>query len=218
MAIDSIYGSAFRLSQNICILAPGPLGIPYYRFIPDDFCVVAVNKAALIPEVNADVWLVNHSDQEWYQAAHESFDGVRVYRHEAASTARPSPLHLDRCYYYDPPADKLDPLKLERLDDGIIRYGGTVVAAALQLAWHFGGRQIMLCGVDMSGNGYFDSSSNPDSSMQHFHGETWLAAEMLDRLISYLRLRKGLSITTLSPTKLALPLHPITREALQEVG
>jgi hypothetical protein len=209
MPLLNIYESDFRLPEAVCILAPGPNGKAYYDLIAGDWCVIAVNKAVLIREVRPDVWLINHSHQDWYPAAHEYFTGVRVYRLEAAVTAWPSPLELDLCYYYAPPEKRMDPGNLAELDDGIIRWGGTVVASALQLAYNFGARELFLCGVDMSGNEYWDNTSNGDQAMRDLHGEAWAAVPYLDALIKHLS-GKGVGIYSLSPTKLNVPAYKPT--------
>jgi hypothetical protein len=113
---------------------------------------------------------------------------------------------LDRCYYYKPPEKRLDPNNLAEIEDGIIRWGSTVVATALQLAYHFGSREVFLCGVDMSGNEYWDNTSNGDADMLRLHGEEWDAVPYLDPLIAYLS-ERGLSVSSLSPTKLNVPLY-----------
>ncbi len=207
MPIMNIYGSSFCLPPKVCILAAGPNGRARYKEIPADFCVLAVNKAVLIAEVKADIWMINHAHQDWYAEAHAAFRGIRIYRYEAAMRARPSPIGLDNCYYYKPPEGRLDTRDLRALDDGVLRFGGTIAAAALQLAHHFGGREVLLCGVDMSGNEYWDGTPNRDVHDWSFHGEIWLAVEKLNPLIKYLGEEKGMKISTLSPTKLDVPSY-----------
>lgn len=203
MVLKNIYESDFRLSPKVCILAPGPNGKAHYDEIGRDWCVIAVNKAVMIPQVRPDMWMINHSNQDWYPAADEQFNGKRVYRLGAAPTAAP-PLESGPWYYYAPPDKRLDPNNLAEIEDGIIRFGGTVVASALQLAYHFGGREVFLCGVDMSGHDYWDATTNDDPAARVLHGETWEAVPYLNPLIEYLSGR-GLRICSLSPTKLNVP-------------
>lgn len=212
MALVDLYSSSLRLPSRVCILAPGPQGQAHYHRIPTDAFVVAVNKAVLIPEVKADLWMINHSDQEWYAHADSVYRGARLYNQQAALTANPAPAADPSHYVYVPPERKLSASELHLLEDGSIRYGGTIVASALQFAYHFGAREVLLCGVDMSGNQYWDGKENPDSRMWHLHGEIWLAVELLNPLIRYLR-QRGLAISSLSPTRLEVPLIPAQPEA-----
>jgi len=208
MALVDLYKSSFRLPPRVCILAPGLRGQEHYHRIPGDAFVIAVNRAVLIPEVRADLWMINHSEPDWYASGDKAYRGPRLYNHEAAMNAQP-PLAQDPSpyLYYTPPQQKLSASGLHLLEDGIIRHGGTIVASALQLCYHFGAREVMLCGVDMSGNQYWDGAQNPDSRFWHMHGDVWLAVELLNPLIQYLR-QRGLEITALSPTRLDVPPHP----------
>lgn len=208
MALVDLYSSSLRLPPRVCILAPGPLGKEHYHRIPTEAFVVAVNKAVLIPEVKVDLWMINHSDQEWYAHADSLYQGPRLYNQEAALNARPPPASSPSHYFYAPPQRKLNASELHLLEDGIIRHGGTIVASALQFAFHFGAREVLLCGVDMSGNQYWDGKENPDTKVWHMHGEIWLAVELLNPLIQYLR-QRGLEITSLSPTRLDVPRSPV---------
>jgi hypothetical protein len=197
-----IFKSNFRLRSNVCVLAPGPNGRDYYRDIPADFQVVAVSKAALVREVKADVWMMNHVEQEWFREANEKFEGVRVFKYDAALKVQEELANVSDCYYFKPPDSALEanvPFPVE----GFIRVGATVSACAIQLAYNFGAHEILLCGVDMSGDAYFDNTVNIHPN----HGETWSAAQRLDPLIKWMVQERGLRISTLSPTKLSVPRY-----------
>ena len=60
---------------------------------------------------------------------------------------------------------------------------------------------LLLCGVDLSGDEYFDGTINPNAN----HGETWPAAMRLQALLRHLIDERGVSVATLSPTRLELP-------------
>ncbi len=85
----------------------------------------------------------------------------------------------------------------------MIRYGATVSACAVQFASIFGAREILLCGVNLSGDEYFDGTINPNAN----HGETWPAAMRLQSLLRRLIDERGMSIATLSPSRLELPAY-----------
>lgn len=200
--LTDIFKSDFRLRPRVCVLAPGPNGKGRYRDIPTDFQVIAVSKAALVPEVCAEVWMMNHVEQDWFRDANERFEGVRVFKYDAALRARAELEGRGRCYYFKPPDDTLE--EAVRLPvEGFIRVGATVSACAVQLAYNFGAREILLCGVDMSGDAYFDDTLNVHPN----HGETWSAAQRLDPLIRWMVEQRGLKVSTLSPTKLNVPRY-----------
>ena len=198
MFLPDVFDSDFKLSNNkLCVLAPGPNGKNHYASIPADFCVIAVAKAILIPGVRADVWMMTHSHQDWYSQADRAFDGVRIYSYEAAMAVLPSLAGKKDCYYFMPVRDLLDPIVVKPIE-GLIRYGGTIVGNAIQLAYNFGATEILVCGADMSGDGYWDGSVN----LERQHGEVWDAVPRLNRLVKWLRDEKGIRISTLSPTNI----------------
>lgn len=206
--LPDVLASGVRLPERVCVVAPGPNGREAHCRIPPGACVIAVSKAVLIPEVKADLWMMTHSHQDWYAAADAAFTGMRVYSYQAARAARPSLAQRPGCYGFRLVQDQLHP-RLMKPIDGMIRRGGTVTGCAIQLAYNLGAREILLCGVDMSGDGYFDGSLNPE----RVHGDTWLAAARLNVMIRWLREAKGVAVATLSPTRLEVPAYapPVIR-------
>jgi hypothetical protein len=200
MQLPDIFASNFQLPSKVCVVAPGPNGKDYYNSIPSDFCVIAVAKAILIPEVHADIWMMTHSHQAWYPEADAAFSGVRIYSYDAAMRVLPSLAGKKDCYYFKPHPELLDPHGVRSVE-GVIRYGGTIVGNAIQLAYNFGAADILLCGADMSGDGYWDGTLNQERE----HGQVWDAVSYLNPLLEWLRSEKGINISTLSPTKLCVP-------------
>lgn len=200
----NIFESGFCLPDQVCIVAPGPQGVGRYREIPAGCFVIAVSKAVLIPELCPSLWMMNHVHQPWYNAASSSFRGIRVFHRDAVKVVDQMAVEArsdERKYYsFTPPTE---PLGLEEFVpvDGCIRIGATISACAVQLAYNFGASEIVLCGVDMSGDGYFDGTINENPN----HGDTWPAASRFNLLIEWLVAQRGLRITTLSPTKLDVP-------------
>ena len=99
------------------------------------------------------------------------------------------------------PGDSFLEPQMSRGLDGVIRYGATVSGCAIQFAYIFGATSILLCGVDLSGDEYFDETVNVNAN----HGDTWPAVQRLQPLLTHLIEDKRLSIATLSPTRLELP-------------
>ena len=200
MFLPDVFDSDFELpSEKVCVLAPGPNGRGHYANIPADFCVVAVAKAILIPDIKADIWMMTHSHQDWYPQADAAFDGLRIYSYEAAMAAQPALSGKKNCYYFMPVRELLDPDVIKPIE-GLIRYGGTIVGNAIQLAYNFGAKEILVCGADMSGDGYWDGSLN----LERQHGEVWDAVPRLNRLVKWLRDERNLRISALSPTNIDL--------------
>jgi hypothetical protein len=194
--------SDLRLGRKVCIVAPGRNGRGHYERIPADFQIVAVSKAVLIPDLQPAIWIMTHSDQPWFAEANRSFHGIRVFSYDAALHAADALQDTPDCYYFVPPRDSfLEPQV--RPPDGIIRYGATVVACAIQFACIYGAAEILLCGVDLSGDEYFDGTVNVNAH----HGDTWPAVQRLQPLLAHLIDDKRLLIATLSPTRLDLPTY-----------
>jgi hypothetical protein len=200
MPLIDVFTSDLALPPKVCVLGPGPGGEPYHRRIPPDHRIIAVNKAVLIPGVPITMAMNCHADQDWFPRAWADFRGTWVFGGAAVNRARALEPGGRLVYTFQPAPEMLDPREMRSID-GVIRYGGTVSGCAIQLAYHFGAREILLCGVDMSGVYYWDGATNvrPD------HGETWDAVPRLDVLIAWLIQEKGLRIASLSPTKLRIP-------------
>ena len=208
-----IFDSDFSLPQRLCILAPGPLGRHHYHEIPDGFGVLAVNKAVMIPDVQIDYWLVNLYDQAWFEQANAAYDGVRILWREDIDSARHTPSVEERLkaaygpntYYFfiDYPGlddETMPHFALKDLEQTIMS-GGTVTGAALQLAYHFGVREVVLCGADMSGDAYWDGSLSERGG----HGAVWNSTRAVDFLIKEVLEKNGTCVSTLSPTRLDVP-------------
>ncbi len=206
MPLLNILESDFRLPSKVCILAPGPRGRPHYAEIPDDYLVIALSKAVLIPEVKADIWVMNHAHQDWFETAYASFEGMRVFRDEAILEAQAVLGEELTCYSFHALRGALG-LMVFKPVDGVIRSGGSVSGVALQLAYNFGAREILLCGVDLSGDGYFDGTVNVQPSGER-RGETWDVVSNLNPLIRWMVEERGIMIATLSPTQLDVPDYP----------
>jgi len=207
--LPNVFESDFNLPPKVCIVAPGPNGKGHYAQIPADFCVIAVAKAILNPEVRADIWMMTHSHQDWYAEADAGFEGVRIYSYDAAMRVLSSLSGRRIAITFKPHPDLLDPNGGSSIE-GVIRYGGTIVGNAIQLAYNFGVTEILLCGADMSGDGYWDGTVN----RERVHGNVWIAVSYLNPLLSWLMNQKHIRISTLSQTRLDVPAYrPSDRKA-----
>lgn len=196
---QNIFNSKFSLPNKVYILAPGPNGRKSYNNIPSESVIIAVNKAVLIPGIQADIWMLNFLTPgvlEWYDEADSRFSGTRIFRKEAINHL---PNYKSQGYFFPVlkgANEKLSENGIKSID-GVIRPGVTISGLAIQLAYNFGAKEIILCGVDMSGFEYWDGSSYPHTK----HGSTWEYTGRLNNLIRLL-LNKGISIYSISPTML----------------
>ena len=195
--------SDLRLDRKVCIVAPGPNGRDRYQRIPADFQIVAVSKAVLIPDLRPAIWIMTHSDQPWFAEANRGFHGIRVFSYDAALHAADSLQGVRGCYCFVPPRDSFLDIRVTKPLDRLIRYGATVSGCAVQFAYLYGAGEILLCGVDLSGDEYFDETLNVNDN----HGDIWPAAHRLQPLLIHLIEEKRLLIATLSPTRLDLPMY-----------
>jgi hypothetical protein len=203
MAEIDVFRSTLRLPDTVCVLAPGPNGRPHYGRIPGDCAVIAVNKGVMIPDVpRKDIWMLNHATQDWFAAANAGFTGLRIFSAPALREARDQLDPRQDYYFYEPAPDQLVPANVSCVR-GAIRFGTTVSGCAVQFAYNFGARRILLCGVDMSGDAYFDGTQNVNAN----HGEVWPAARTIGALARWLRDEQGVSVETLSETRLDVPRY-----------
>ncbi len=204
MPFIDIFDSGFRTAGKVCLLAPGPNGRDHYAEIPAGYQVLAISKAVLIPEVRADIWVNPRVELDWFEEADRSFEGVRIFHLEAARKMEALRPNRRDCYSFELAMDPslcLDPDEMRPVVPRLIRGNGSISGAAIQIAYHCGARELLLCGIDMSGDSYFDSTFTLD---QH-HGQTWWFTPRLNQLIRWLREHGGCEVFTLSPTRLDVP-------------
>jgi hypothetical protein len=209
MNLPYLLESNVRMPRKVCIVAPGPNARGCYRRIPADAYVICVNKAALIQEVRPNMWIINHSDVDWYRQADTTCTAETRAYSEAAAQAIPG-LHPRAGYYqFRPILPKFQPHEMTPLA-GDIRDGATVVGHAIQLAFLLGSKEIILCGADMSGTGYWDGTVNPLQA--DHHGEVWNAVSRLDPMVRWLESEAGVTVSTMSETRISVRPYLDSRE------
>ena len=199
-----ILTSKIGVPETVYLVASGPNGCAHYWQIPTDAYVIAVNQAVLIPDIQPSMWVLNSVNKEvkrWIRTADIRFDGIRVFKQKHVHKL-PRSLLNKPFYRYDAKGD----LRSGKYQNkpGTLYAGGTVSGFAIQIAANLGAKTILLCGVDMSGEGYWDGTLREHPK----HGETWNNADSLNLLIKYLSQERGLTIKSLSPTKLDVPVEP----------
>jgi len=196
-----ILKSNVKFPEKVCILGSGPKGKKFYDKIPKDYTVVAVNRAVLIPSIKPDIWIMNNlnsSNMAWFLKANKNFKGLKIFRKDTSLN------YGNAKYYFDALSSSEDQLSEKdfRPIDGKVRSKGTVAGCAIQIAYNLGAKEILLCGIDMSGDKYWDGTAN-----QAKHSSTWPTTKKLSFLINELNRRKNIKISTLSPTKLKIPTY-----------
>ena len=196
-----------QFPSKICIVAPGPNGKMYYDKIPSSYAVIVVNKAVLIEGLSPICWLIAHAEPDWFERADQFFLGLKIIERgaieELESTQKKVQNQLYYFYSLDNeilPEDDESPLKKS------IQRGATVSAQAVQLAYQMGATDILLCGVDMSGNQYWDETENNDPIARELHGMQWDSVKRFNPLIKKL-IRNGVNVRSLSPTQLEVPQY-----------
>jgi len=209
VSIPNIIESGLSLGKKVCIVAPGPNGLGHYDKIPDDFTIIAVNKAVLIDGLTPNWWVIAHTDNSWFKIPDKTYSGVRVYNESIKSQISETAFNVssDKVYYF--PVEEEESLQEEVVlpVEGQIRTGATVAALAIQLAYNIGAREILLCGVDMSGNAYWDKSENENPNVLNLHGSTWCAVSRLNPLLDYMKNELDVKISTLSASQLNVPFY-----------
>lgn len=195
---NDIYAMPYKMPETVYVLAPGPKGVKHYKNIPVNAFVIAVNSGVMIPmrhkvSFKISAWMVADKyavDKDWWDKAIKSFDGDRLFSQEVENRLQASDRKSVITFVID-----------KKPDGDFMRNAGTVAGCAITFCHINGVKDVVLCGVDMSGNDYFDGSSNPDETWKQDHGATWTGRDIMDERIRYLR-ACGTAVTSLSKTKL----------------
>jgi len=181
-----IFSSGFRFPDKVCLIAAGPSAKAGVERIPDGYARLAVNKAVLIPGANPAYWVMNQltaNSLTYFAEAEARFEGVRIFRLPTAWAQRDhvEPRNRDRCFWFlarQSPAESITGEFCPPLA-ACVRSGATVAGCALQMLAHLGAREILLCGLDMSGGTYWDGSTN----IEDRQAGRWRQRDALERLI-----------------------------------
>ena len=155
----------------------------------------------------------NHSH---YLQSEQRFEGVRMFRKDFIDSrqALSSSDSFERYSFQvkrPSPSQVIDFSSLAISQNKLIG-GSTISGNAVQLAHLCGAREILLCGVDMSGDHYFDGSHNVCLT----HGETWTFTPTFNRLIHWLHQNTDTTVSSLSPTKLTVPRFAHQQQSVPE--
>jgi len=197
-----IFSSGFRFPDKVCLIAAGPSAKAGVERIPDGYARLAVNKAVLIPGANPDYWVMNQltaNSLTYFAKAESRFEGVRIFRLPTA-WARKDHMHTrnrDRCFWFSARQSPAESITGEFCPPlaACVRSGATVAGCALQMLANLGAREVVLCGLDMSGGTYWDGSTN----IEDRQAGRWRQKDALDRLVHEV-MRNGTKVEYLPAT------------------
>jgi len=197
----------------VYLLASGPNGKAHYSKIPEGAFVIAVNRAAAIPfdvpgiKFRVNSWIVADykvTNEKYFKEIYKYFQGRRIFSDAVIKS-------LNNVTYSNngngiirfPLSGGNFNINVYRNDAQKIFMNGTVSSCALRIAQLCGAKEVILCGVDMSGNCDYAGALKKDSR----HGDEWGARRLLDAQIKW-QISQGMRILSLSETKLQIPYSP----------
>jgi len=201
-------GLHFDKTEPVYILATGPNGAAHYGEIPAHAWVIAVNGAIDIPNVHKSIWLCADGtlpDKAWFRKAVNEYlasDYDLTDRENATAVFDSGKLAgmYDVRYTFRHGTSLLS--DADHCTPGELRCHATISCQAVQLAYLLGSWNIILCGVDMEGEKYYDGTvTDKKSNVQTVKGDAWVAIEPFNNLIRAMK-ATGCSIVSLSDTLL----------------
>jgi len=147
------------MPETVYIVAGGPNGVPHYSRIPDNAYTLAVNQSVLISDIHPDLWVINSVNKfvlTWMEEATRVFPGIRVFK-ESCIEKTPKRFRKKEFFFYKPTRNIES--KTAKIGPDTFYVGGTVSGFAIQIAAQLRAKEIILCGVDMSGQLYWNGIS-----------------------------------------------------------
>jgi hypothetical protein len=203
-----IFSAPPKLPKKVYIVGSGPRGEDAFKTIPEDACTIALNS--MISQwrpwtywmafdyriVDSDFWCEIKVPKKTV-----TLFGARLANRVWSDPAVFPKIKPNYYFRYHPGMSGASFVEGQPcLVDGLLR-GLTVAGCALQFAYWFGATEIVLCGIDMFGQNHLDGHVNIDVK----YLAEWPWSKNLSRLCGVLR-SKGISICSLSPTNLEVPL------------
>lgn len=192
----------FNLTQRMYIVAPGINGREHWEEIDPAYFTIIVNKACQIPLQRRDLWMVadptvynlKRGVVPWFSEGLKTcvdiacFDSGMLlnYFKDVRYTHEWGP-EITRAF--------IEPVKNRMLG------GLTISGRAIQMAYWLGAKEIVLCGVDLCGNQYFDSTERGAEAQHHTAWDR--VVPLMQELCDWLKWQ-GVRIGTLSETALAI--------------
>ena len=206
MSLDILKHNWKFPSDEVYVFGTGPNGKKHYERVPGNSWIIGVNKAIILEEPMS-IWMCADGtlpSQEWFI---KSVDYVISQKFILDDHHRPTPCfstgkllnaYPDVPYYFTHGYTLREDPKFSPLE-GMLRSGGSISAQAMQLAYWLGAKRIVLVGVDMAGDTYFDGTKNINPRLMK--DGVSLHCRMCNGLCQWLMAR-GTEVVSLSPTAL----------------
>lgn len=215
-----------NLTERIYIVAPGENGRDYYDLVDPDCFTIIVNKACEIPLKRRDMWMV--ADPTPYHAKVRGYvdwfgPGLNECESIGCFNSQTMLEYFDKCRYTHEWAPEIGTEFLEPIKNRI-RGGLTISGMALQMAYWLGAKEIVMVGVDISGDKYFDGEARGVTPKKDL---AWVRIlPLMNELIRWLE-SNGVKVYSLSNTALdvgrinpdGFPVtHPIVEDTTQPLA
>jgi hypothetical protein len=192
-----IFESGLMVNDEIVIVAPGYNGRDLYKYINPKKFTIVVNKAIECP-VHADLWMACEpltGRTEWFKKTIGNKIDIACFWSHYLYKQYPD---IKYTYEFGPPLTKTSSMCIP----GVLRGRATVSAQALQLAYWLGATRIIILGIDLMGNKYFDNSdagaARPETAW------SWILP-LFNPLIQWIK-AQGIDVVSLSETALDVPV------------
>lgn len=191
------------LTERIYIVAPGKNGVKHYGKLDPDCFTIIVNKACEIPLARRDLWMVadptvynlKRGIVPWFAEGVESCGEIACFDSGALLD-----YFKDVRYTHEWGPEITDEF-IEPIENRMLG-GLTISGRALQMAYWLGAKEIILCGVDLSGSLYFDDTDRGTEAQKH---TAWTRVlPIFQQLCDWLK-EHGVKVSSLSETALDIP-------------
>jgi len=189
------------LTDRIQIVAPGINGKNHYDHLDPECFTIIVNKACEIPGIRRDLWMV--ADPTPYHALVRGYidwfaEGLKTCESIGCFNSLTMLEYFDKVKYTHEWAGEIFDEFIEPMKNHI-RGGLTISGMAVQMAYWLGAKDIVLCGVDLSGMYYFDGSERGTAAQHH---TAWVRIlPLFQQLVDWVQAR-GVKVYSLSETAL----------------
>ena len=208
----------FRFTDDVYIVATGPNGREHYMDIPNDATVIVVNQAVDIQGIPKSIWMCEHStlpEKEWFQDAAKRHCGRLNTERGLRNKNKVVPVFMDDAelnVYKTTFCFKHHGFLGGTNLDGKVwpdkTFGGaTISCRAMQIAYQLGARRIILVGVDMAGDDYFDGNKGNPKYAERRDGGKWTQRKAMDTVIEWIETHSDVELSSLSDTALRIPIR-----------
>jgi hypothetical protein len=201
----------FGVQKRVQIVGPGPNGKEHWHELDKDCFTILVNKACDIPDVqdighDHMIWITSEGTAHlthWFKWGLEHMYDIACMSHS----------DLSKFYPECPWTHELGGMMGRgdvRPTPLLLRGGATITSMAVHLAYWLGAKEIVLCGVDMGPNQYYDYNPDADKGTKEHEVAEYKAGmykdfskyvPLMQELCDWMHMN-GIRVGTLSPTAL----------------